>query len=123
MAANFFKTLRKIGFSIALDDFGTGYSSMSYLTRIEIDTLKIDQQFIKRLEESAKDQLIVEAIINLARGLELEVCAEGVETLEQSNYLVHHGCQQLQGYYYARPCALDQLKDQIQGILDVYKYS
>lgn len=122
-AANFFQTLRRLGFSIALDDFGTGYSSMSYLTRIEIDTLKIDQQFIKRLDESAKDQLIVEAIISLARGLELDVCAEGVETLEQSNYLVHHGCQQLQGYYYARPCALDKLKDQVNGILDISKFS
>ncbi len=108
-ADRFFRKLRELGFSIALDDFGTGYSSMSYLTRIEIDTLKIDQQFIRRLDDSPKDKLIVEAIIGLAHNLELNVCAEGVETIEQSNYLTHHGCQQLQGYYYSRPCALKNL--------------
>lgn len=113
-ADRFFRRLRELGFSIALDDFGTGYSSMSYLTRIEIDTLKIDQQFIKRLDDSSKDKLIVEAIIGLAHNLELNVCAEGVETLEQSNYLVHHGCQQLQGYYYARPCPLKNLSNEIE---------
>ncbi len=108
-ADKFIRELRELGFSIALDDFGAGYSSMGYLTRIEIDTLKIDQQFVKRLGDSSRDRLIIEAIIGLAHNLELNVCAEGVENARQKDFLIQHGCQQLQGYYYCKPCAISDL--------------
>ncbi len=115
-AKKFFQKLGDLGFSIALDDFGTGYSSMSYLTRIAIDTLKIDQAFVRKLEESSKDKLIIEAIIGLAHNLGLNICAEGVETAGQRDYLLNSGCQQLQGYFYAKPAPLTDLPKVITDI-------
>lgn len=115
-AEDFFRELRGLGFSIALDDFGTGYSSLGYLTRITIDTLKIDQTFVRELEESSKDKLIIEAIIRLAHSLGLNICAEGVETAEQRDFLIDAGCQQLQGHFYAKPSIIDDLPDVLSNM-------
>ena len=117
-ADHFFNEIRELGISIALDDFGTGYSSMSYLTRINIDTLKIDQEFVKKMDNSSKDQLIIEAIIDLAHKLNLKICAEGVETLQQRNYLIERGCHQIQGYFYSKPSPINTLLDNIKTIND-----
>ena len=95
--------IKQMGSTIALDDFGTGYSSLSYLTQIQIDTLKIDKQFIDQLGVSKPCTLITKTIIQMAKHLNLNVCAEGIESKEQSELLLGNGCHILQGYYYGRP--------------------
>ncbi|MEE8056737.1 MAG: EAL domain-containing protein [Pseudomonadales bacterium] len=95
--------LRALGVSIALDDFGTGYSSLAYLSQMPIDIVKIDQSFINQLPEDVASATIVGAIIEVCKAFNLKVIAEGVETLEQANYLIAVGCNQHQGYYYAKP--------------------
>ena len=112
----FFEKIRELGFLLALDDFGTGYSSLSYLTRIEIDTIKIDQFFVESIGKSTKDDLIIDTIFSLAHQLNIHICAEGVETLEQVNYLNKRTCHQLQGYYYSKPLKLASLEDKINEV-------
>ena len=102
--------LRSAGFRLAIDDFGTGYSSLSYLKDFPVNTLKIDQAFIAALgTESANS--IVRAILALARALNLDVVAEGVETAEQAAFLTEHQCKILQGFLLARPMPLDGVID------------
>lgn len=105
----FFEDLRTHGCKIALDDFGTGYSSLSYLTEFNIDTLKIDRQFVSQIGVSQRSELITVTILEMARHLKLTVCAEGVETLDQATFLIDHGCHTLQGYYYGKPEPLSAL--------------
>jgi len=102
-AASTLQTLREIGVQVAVDDFGTGYSSLSYLSKFPIDALKIDQSFVRRLNSSEHDAIIVKAVIGMARSLKLRVVAEGVETLEQLAFLRAHHCDEAQGYYFSRP--------------------
>ncbi|MGA2009469.1 MAG: amino acid permease [Solirubrobacteraceae bacterium] len=94
--------LKALGVTLVLDDFGTGYSSLAYVKRFPIDVLKIDRSFIADLEEDDKDATIVDAIICMARGLRLEVVAEGVETVTQAASLNELGCDLAQGWLYAR---------------------
>ncbi len=103
--------LRQMGVEVALDDFGTGYSSLSYLKKLDIDVLKIDRSFISQLEVDSDDQVLVEAIILMAHKLGLKVVAEGIETLEQLNMLVLAGCDYGQGYLFAKPMPVHDLKD------------
>jgi diguanylate cyclase (GGDEF)-like protein/PAS domain S-box-containing protein len=97
------QALRHLGVQLALDDFGTGYSSLSYLKRFSISKLKIDQSFVQGLPDDPEDASIVETIIQMADGLDMETLAEGVETEAQLAFLRQHGCQQMQGYLVARP--------------------
>ncbi len=97
------RALKKLGLSLSLDDFGTGYSSLSYLRRFPIDELKIDLSFINDIHTNPDDAAIAGAIIAMARSLGLSVVAEGVENKEQADLLSRLGCNQVQGYYYARP--------------------
>jgi diguanylate cyclase len=92
---------RGIGFS--LDDFGTGFSSLSYLRRLPLDQLKIDQSFIANMLNSAKEAAIVQALISLGQSLNIQLIAEGVETSEQRRFLQAHGCAVCQGYLFSRP--------------------
>ena len=95
--------LAQLGIKVAVDDFGTGHSSLEYLRRLPVDTLKIDRSFIKGLGSGPEDSAIVQAIIQLASALRMEVCAEGVETGTQLAELVQLGCQLGQGYFWHRP--------------------
>ncbi|MGL5353375.1 MAG: putative bifunctional diguanylate cyclase/phosphodiesterase, partial [Clostridium sp.] len=95
--------IKELGASIALDDFGTGYSSLNHLTRLPIDVLKIDRSFLVDIMENYKSRCIVENIIQLSHKLGIKVVAEGVEEIEQVNYLKSVSCDIVQGYYYSKP--------------------
>lgn len=95
--------LVEAGFSIAIDDFGTGYSSFTYLKKLRASVLKIDRSFVSDVIANRQDQSIVQSINHLGHSLGLTVIAEGVETIEQSNYLVSIGCDIVQGFYYSKP--------------------
>ncbi len=103
------KKFGDFGCSIALDDFGTGYSSLSYLTQIKIDTLKIDQQFVKEIDYSSRSRLVTSTIIDLAKSLNLTICAEGIESRIQQAYLTELGCDYYQGFLYSKPLPLEDL--------------
>ncbi len=96
-------TLKQHGIRFAIDDFGTGYSSLTYLKRMPLNRLKIDQSFVRDLNSDPSDALIVETIIAMASHLQLEVIAEGVETEEQLQFLEKSGCTMHQGFYFSRP--------------------
>ena len=96
-------SLRAVGVRLSLDDFGTGYSSLSYLKRFRFDVLKIDRSFVAGLPGNADDVSLVKAILAMARGLDLKVVAEGVETRTQLSFLTAQGCDFVQGYLLAKP--------------------
>lgn len=102
-------TLRKKGVQFSLDDFGTGYSSLSYLKKLPLNLLKIDQSFVRDVQSDANDAAIAKTIISLARTLDLDVVAEGVETEGQLEFLRNCGCKAFQGYYFGRPMPLQEL--------------
>ncbi|GBC60278.1 hypothetical protein DENIS_1229 [Desulfonema ishimotonii] len=102
-AIRILRELKGLGLSLAIDDFGTGYSSLSYLKRFPVDCIKIDQSFIAELLKNSEDAAITSAIIALAGSLNLNVTAEGVETLEHVDFLRRRGCHEIQGYYFSRP--------------------
>lgn len=96
------RILSEMGMTISVDDFGTGYSSLNYLKVLPLDYLKIDQSFIKDLFVENNSEIITRSIINLAHNLDLKVVAEGIETVEQEEFLSHHGCDIGQGYLYGK---------------------
>lgn len=100
--------LNQLGVKIAIDDFGTGYSSLNYLERFPVDTIKLDQIFIKEIKEKSIKSPIISAIISIAQGLDLNLIAEGVETEFQSNYLQNLGCFLMQGFFYSKPLPSNQ---------------
>jgi diguanylate cyclase (GGDEF)-like protein/PAS domain S-box-containing protein len=109
------RELRQSGLGIALDDFGTGHSSLAYLSRLPIDTLKIDRSFIHGMTEKAEDTSIVTTIVSLAQALRLKVVAEGVETEEQARLLRLLRCDQMQGYLFSPPQAKDKIEVMLRG--------
>ncbi len=94
--------LKQEQISIALDDFGTGYSSMNYLLQLPLDRLKVDRSFVQSIGDS-EHSFIAETIISLGKQLDLKVIAEGIEDIEQQEHLIKHGCDEVQGFYYAKP--------------------
>jgi EAL domain-containing protein (putative c-di-GMP-specific phosphodiesterase class I) len=107
--ATVLRALKEIGVRLALDDFGTGFSSLSHLKRFPMDTLKIDQSFVRNLSTDAGDAGIVSAVISMGRSLHMRVVAEGVETREQLAFLQEQSCPEGQGYYFSQPLAAAEL--------------
>jgi EAL domain-containing protein (putative c-di-GMP-specific phosphodiesterase class I) len=97
------KAIRAMGVSVAIDDFGTGFSSLSYLSKLPVDTLKIDRSFVNDMTNTQQGLLLVSTIITLAHSLKLKVVAEGVETAVQSDLLRTLGCDEMQGYFFSKP--------------------
>lgn len=104
---------REMGIRTAIDDFGVGHTGLDYLDRFEVDTLKIDRSFINRIGESGAP--LVTAVISLAKGLDLDVIAEGVETRAQVNFLKSHGCRYMQGFLFSRPLTSAQLEQVLRN--------
>jgi len=107
---------REMGIRTAIDDFGVGHTGLDYLDRIEVDTLKIDRSFINRIGETGAP--LVTAVISLARGLNLDVIAEGVETKAQVDFLRSHGCRYMQGYLFSKPLTAPQLERVLRNQLE-----
>ncbi len=107
--------LKRLGFSIALDDFGTGYSSLSVLQRFSVDKIKIDRSFVSCLEDGGESEALVDAMVKLARALDLKVIAEGVESSAQRDRLAACGCTEFQGFLTGRPMAVE-IVDQLIGV-------
>lgn len=103
--------LKRMGIKLSIDDFGTGYSSLSYLKRLAVDKLKIDQSFVRDINVDSNDAAIVTAIIQVAHALQLKVIAEGVESAAQMDYLKQHDCDEIQGYYCAKPVPPDEINN------------
>ncbi|MDH5630733.1 MAG: EAL domain-containing protein [Gammaproteobacteria bacterium] len=109
-AINILNQISDMGIELAIDDFGTGYSSLAYLKKLPINKLKIDKSFVRELPFNEEDIAISKAIIALAESLKLKVLAEGVETKAQKEFLVQHGCPNIQGYYYSKPVTSKKIK-------------
>jgi diguanylate cyclase (GGDEF)-like protein len=110
------RQIRALGVSLSIDDFGTGYSSLAYLKRLPLNTLKIDRSFILDIPKATADMEIVQAIIVMAHTLHLQVVTEGVESLEQYEFLERSGCDFIQGYLLSRPVPLEELRPVLEEI-------
>lgn len=101
--------LKNMGIHLSIDDFGTGYSSLAYLKRLPVDCVKIDRSFIKDIPREVDDMAITTGIISLAHSLRLKVVAEGVETIEQYEFLRKNGCDEIQGYFFSKPLPVEEI--------------
>jgi diguanylate cyclase (GGDEF)-like protein/PAS domain S-box-containing protein len=107
--------IKKLGVRLAIDDFGTGYSSLGQLKDFPIDTLKVDRSFIRDLATNSQDKAIASAIIAMGRTLSMTVVAEGVETLEQQEFLRDQACDEMQGFYFSRPISAEELAELLRA--------
>jgi len=103
--------IKSMGVRLAIDDFGTGYASLAQIKHFPVDTLKVDRAFIRNIPQAAEDKAITEAIIAMGKTLSLTVVAEGVETVEQMNFLKEHSCDEMQGFYFSKPIMPEQFAD------------
>jgi EAL domain-containing protein (putative c-di-GMP-specific phosphodiesterase class I) len=111
IAAEKAAAMKELGIKLAIDDFGTGYSSLSQLKRFPIDTLKIDRAFVRDIPQSVDDTAITKAVVSLGKALGVRVVAEGVETAAQFQFLRDNGCDEMQGFFFSKPCHPDALAE------------
>ncbi len=117
------EALRRRGLLVALDDFGTGFASLTHLRSFPVDIIKIDKSFIDRVTTDRPSAVIVEGILDIARKLEMRVVAEGIETREQSDYLIDLGCVLGQGYHFARPCPAADATALLKSVTQAERWS
>jgi diguanylate cyclase (GGDEF)-like protein/PAS domain S-box-containing protein len=122
-AVSVLQALRNKGIRVAVDDFGTGYSSLSYLRKFPVDALKIDKSFTSQISSDGEDSIIVKAVIAMAHSLKLKVIAEGVETLDQLQFLCAHRCDEAQGYHFSRPLPAGQFATMLKAGMLVPEYT
>jgi diguanylate cyclase (GGDEF)-like protein/PAS domain S-box-containing protein len=115
IAAEKAAAMKQLGIRLAIDDFGTGYSSLSQLKRFPIDTLKIDRAFVRDVPQSSDDTAITKAVVSLGKALGVRVVAEGVETSSQFQFLRDNGCDEMQGFFFSRPCHPDALAELLKS--------
>jgi diguanylate cyclase (GGDEF)-like protein/PAS domain S-box-containing protein len=115
--------LRAMGVRLAVDDFGTGYSSLSCLVQFPVNTLKVDQSFVRNIDVGSGEAALIAAVIDMGRSLKHRVIAEGVETAEQLAFLRSHGCEEGQGYYFSRPLAAAQLEVLLRASIPSASYA
>lgn len=113
-AISLLNNIKKLGVNVSMDDFGTGYSSLSQLKKLPIDELKIDRSFVINLPNDIEDMTIANAIVSMAQALHLRVTAEGVEEIEQLEFLQGLGCEEIQGFYYSPPLSPDNFREYIR---------
>lgn len=107
-ALRLMKQFQELGAQVHLDDFGTGYSSLSQLARVPINAIKLDQSFIRDINKQPVSQSLVRAIVAVAKALDLQVIAEGIETPDEEKFVLNSGVDGRQGYYYAKPMPAEQ---------------
>jgi EAL domain-containing protein (putative c-di-GMP-specific phosphodiesterase class I) len=107
-------SVKELGIAISIDDFGTGYSSLSYLKKFPISKIKIDQSFVKDIPNDEDDIALVKVIISIAKNLNLSTIAEGVETNEQKEFMLKHGCDKIQGYFYSKPICAEKMEELLE---------
>jgi EAL domain-containing protein (putative c-di-GMP-specific phosphodiesterase class I) len=110
--------LRAMGVQVCVDDFGTGYSSLAYLSHFKIDSLKIDRSFVSRIDREQRQGELVQAIINMAHDLKIEVVAEGVETVGQLDLLKSMSCPYMQGFCFGKPASPRQAAALLRGRME-----
>jgi diguanylate cyclase (GGDEF)-like protein len=115
LALSILKQLSNLGISLSMDDFGTGYSSLGYLKQFPFDTLKIDRSLIKDLDSTVQDRAIINAVITLGKGLNLNVVAEGVETIKIKDLLINLGCEYIQGYLFSKPLPVEEATEMLKN--------
>jgi EAL domain-containing protein (putative c-di-GMP-specific phosphodiesterase class I) len=108
--------LKSVGVGLSIDDFGTGYSSLAYLRRLPVDILKIDRSFILDIDKDEDDAVVVDAIIAMARHMQIDIVAEGVETKQALDFLLSRGCRKFQGYIFGRPMPFNKLLSRFSEI-------
>lgn len=114
-AIEIMNNLHHLGIRMSIDDFGTGYSSLNYLKKFKVYKLKIDQSFVRDIHSDPEDRALVAAIISMASSLGMKTIAEGVETVEQKQYLIEKGCDEVQGYLYSKPLPADEFETWIKA--------
>ncbi len=107
--------IRARGVRLAIDDFGTGYSSMALMKKFPVDTIKIDRSFVQDLPHDTEDRAIAQAIISMGKALGMTVVAEGVETVEQANFLREHACDEMQGFLFSKPVAAERIPELLEA--------
>lgn len=111
--------LKKIGVKVTIDDFGTGFSSLSYLHKLPLDRLKIDSSFIQHIHSKMDDEAMIRAVIAMAKNLQLEVLAEGVENVDQLNFLKQNQCGDVQGFYFSKPLTSFEIENYLSNPVKV----
>ena len=111
------KELKQAGFLLSMDDFGTGFSSLNLLSELPVDSLKLDRTFFLK-ESNQREKIILSNIVHMAEELNMHVISEGIETAQQVDFLKEIGCDIAQGYYYSRPCPMEQLQKRLWTVFE-----
>lgn len=107
--------MKSLGFKFSIDDFGSGYSSFNLLKDMQVDELKIDKEFLESTEDLKRSRYIIERIVQMAHGLDIRVVCEGVERIEQVQFLREIECDIIQGYYYSKPMPMDEYEKYLEN--------